>query len=95
MLFIKHQSPEKASAQIVPDPAFTLTPHQLSQQLVQELESVERLFNMTSDPDLIDAYIFERAALMARLRYLLHTQRNLSGQGSSVDAAVEPADPML
>jgi hypothetical protein len=32
---------------------------------------------MTSDPDLIDAFIFERAALMARLRHLLRTQKEL------------------
>ena len=76
MLFIKHSAPAQEQAQL-PEESFTLTPHQLSQQIVQELEGVERLFNMTSDPDLIDAYIFERAALMARLRHLLRSQREL------------------
>ena len=79
MLFLKHAAPE-AGQTIIEDDNFSLTPHQLSQQLVQELEGVERLFNMTSDPDLIDAYIFERAALMARLRHLLRAQKVLTSE---------------
>lgn len=72
MLFVKHQSPELLPEEFS---CQEMTPHQLSQQLARDLEGVERLFNMTSDPDLIDAYIFERAALLARLRHLLHSQR--------------------
>ena len=51
-----------------------------AEQIVQELEGVERLLNMTSDPDLIDAFIYERAALMARLRHLLRSQRELPSE---------------
>ena len=79
MLFLKHTAPEPEQTTI-PEENFSLTPHQLSQQIVQELEGVERLFNMTSDPDLIDAFIYERAALMARLRHLLRSQRALPSE---------------
>jgi len=79
MLFLKHSAPVQEE-HTIPEESFSLTPQQLSRQLVQELEGVERLFNMTSDPDLIDAYIFERAALMARLRHLLRSQRVPSEQ---------------
>lgn len=79
MLFLKHSAPVPEE-HTIPEESFSLTPQQLSRQLVQELEGVERLFNMTSDPDLIDAYIFERAALMARLRHLLRSQRVPSEQ---------------
>lgn len=80
MLFVKHHATEANSRDMVQEFPQPLSPKQLSQQLVRELEGVERLFNMTSDPDLIDAYIFERAALMARLRHLLRSQRELSKQ---------------
>ena len=87
MWLIKHSDPEPIAEEYSPD---NLTPHQLSQQLARDLEDVERLFNMTSDPDLIDAYIFERAALMARLRYLLHSQRSAGGKDQSHPIAPSP-----
>ena len=74
MLFTKQPVPAQEQTTI---PEEDLTPQQLSRQIVQELEGVEQRFNMTSDPDLIDAFIFERAALMARLRHLLRTQKEL------------------
>lgn len=79
MLFLKHTPPEPERTTF-PEERFPLTPHQLSQQIAEQLEEVERLFNMTSDPDLIDAYIYERAALMARLRHLLRSQRELPSE---------------
>lgn len=87
MWLIKHFNPEPIAEEYSPD---NLTPHQLSQQLARDLEDVERLFNMTSDPDLIDAYIFERAALMARLRYLLNSQRAAGGKDQSHPIAPSP-----
>ena len=87
MWLIKHSDPEPIAEEYSPD---SLTPHQLSQQLARDLEDVERLFNMTSDPDLIDAYIFERAALMARLRYLLNSQRSAGGKDQSQPIAPSP-----
>ena len=87
MWLIKHSDPEPIAEEYSPD---NLTPHQLSQQLARDLEDVERLFNMTSDPDLIDAYIFERAALMARLRYLLNSQRTASSTDQPQSIASAP-----
>lgn len=54
-------------------PEYTST--QLARELTKELEGVERQFNLVTDPDMIDSYIYERAALMARLRYLLRVER--------------------
>lgn len=36
-------------------------------------------FNNTSDPDLIDAYVFEMKALQARYSYLLRRVKELEG----------------
>lgn len=52
-----------------------LSPHHYAQLLTRELAAVEQRFNMTNDPDLIEACIFERAALYARLRGLLNQER--------------------
>ena len=51
------------------------TPGQLARELTRELEGIEDRFDLATDPDMIDSYIYERAALMARLRYLLRVER--------------------
>ena len=44
----------------------------------EELARVQTCFEMESDPDMIEAYIYEQEALRARYRYLLKTAK---GQG--------------
>jgi len=73
MFFMKREHPIGASESIEPVPEFTVG--QLARELTKELEGVERKFNLATDPDMIDSYIYERAALMARLRYLLRVER--------------------
>lgn len=45
----------------------------------EELARVQTCFEMESDPDLIESYIYEQQALRARYRYLLRQARQ-SGQ---------------
>ncbi len=73
MFLTKRERPwEKAEGfEAVPE----YTAGQLAKELTRELEGVERKFNLVTDPDMIDSYIYERAALMARLRYLLRVER--------------------
>lgn len=47
-----------------------------------ELARVRTCFEMESDPDLIEAYIYEQEALRARYRYLLKTAKE-QGQTAS------------
>lgn len=69
------------------------TPGQLARELTRELEGVDRCFNLVTDPDMIDAYIYERAALMARLRYLLRLEREGEMEYPRlVSEGVEPAE---
>ena len=51
------------------------TPGQLARELTKELEGIEDRFDLATDPDMIDSYIYEHAALTARLRYLLRVER--------------------
>ena len=73
MFFIKKERALENTemAETVPE----LTAGQLARELTRELEGVERKFNLVTDPDMIDSYIYERAALMARLRYLIRVER--------------------
>lgn len=41
------------------------------QTLRQQIEQVDANFNMTTDEDLVESYIYESNALAARYRYLL------------------------
>ncbi len=45
--------------------------------LQNRLEKVRQLFNMESDPDQIDALIYEEKALMISLNHLIKTSRNI------------------
>ena len=40
-----------------------------------ELARVQTCFEMETDPELIESYIYEREALLARYRYLLKTAK--------------------
>ena len=51
------------------------TPGQLARELTKELEGIEDRFDLATFPDMIDSYIYEHAALTARLRYLLRVER--------------------
>ncbi len=44
-------------------------------EICEQLNAVERRFSMESDPDLIEACIYEMDSLRARYRYLLRTAR--------------------
>ena len=43
-----------------------------------QIERVDSNFNMTTDEDLVESYIYESNALAARYRFLLRRQRNKS-----------------
>ncbi len=44
-------------------------------ELQQDFDTLESLFNMTSDPDMIDYYVHQHKALDARYAYLIKQAR--------------------
>lgn len=73
MFLLKRERPGENTESMQTMPEYTAG--QLARELTRELEDVEQRFNQVTDPDMIDSCIYERAALMARLRYLLRTER--------------------
>lgn len=44
-------------------------------EVKRQLDTVNRNFDMTADEDLVESYIYESNALLARYRYLLRVAR--------------------
>lgn len=51
-------------------------------EVKRQLDTVNRNFDMTADEDLVESYIYESNALLARYRYLLRSARESRAKDS-------------
>lgn len=51
-------------------------------EVKRQLDTVNRNFDMTADEDLVESYIYESNALLARYRYLLRAARESRAKDS-------------
>lgn len=50
--------------------------------LEEEMKRTDALFNLAADEDLVDSFIYERSAQVARMNYLLRLAKETCGTGS-------------
>ncbi len=50
--------------------------------LEEEMRRTDALFNLAADEDLVDSFIYERNAQVARMNYLLRLAKETCGAGS-------------
>lgn len=50
--------------------------------LEEEMKRTDALFNLAADEDLVDSFIYERNAQVARMSYLLRLAKETCGAGS-------------
>ena len=63
-------------------------------EVCRQMEQVKVRFDMQSDADLVDACIYEQAALQARYRYLLEQVRRQGMTAPKMYAESSPASAM-
>ncbi|HPR40337.1 MAG TPA: DUF2508 family protein [Oscillospiraceae bacterium] len=71
------------------EPPDLLLRRKRAEELRQEMEALEEemkrtdaLFNLAADEDLVDSFIYERSAQVARMNYLLRLAKDTCGAGS-------------
>jgi len=57
-------------------------PRQEMEALEEEMKRTDALFNLAADEDLVDSFIYERSAQVARMNYLLRLAKETCGAGS-------------